>query len=229
MATYTGIGAAFGSFFGSNDLDDAYGKALMELAKFREQATQSVEGFRSKGQSLYDKAISSLTDPTSTMSPDLQAMRSMLITNMSSGLSPLAKTYMEDANRFLEGRAISTGNLRSGAIGLQRAQLGQRVVNDEFTRALGVLDTLRKGDQMTTDSLLRGSLGYAQNENVALNSLGNAANSIAGAEVGRGMVDYNKSVALGTAIGGLTDKAEEYLKMYFTGGASSLMGGGGGT
>jgi hypothetical protein len=158
------------------------------------------------------------------MAPDLKAMRAMLMTNIQSGLSPLAQLYMEDANRMIEGRAISSGNLRSGAIGLQRAELGRRVVADEFGRALTTLTNLRAGDIQSTNMYLSGALGFAQNENVTLNTLGNAVQSLAGAQIGKGMVEYNKDVALGSAIGGLFDKGEEYAMMYFTGGASKMMG-----
>ncbi len=219
MATYTGIGAAFGSFFGSSDLEDAYAQAIRELEKFRTTADESLQGFRTKGQGLYDKAISNLANPE--MAPDLKALRSMLMTNISSGLSPLAKLYMEDANRYLEGRAISTGNLRSGAVGIQRGELGRRVVADEFGRALTTLNTLRQGDIASTQMYLGGALGYAQNENVALNTLGNAVQNLSGAQIGKGVVDYNKAVALGTAVGGLFDKGEEYAMTYFSGGTNT--------
>ena len=226
MATYTGIGAAFGSYFGGSDLEDRYNEAIEELRQFKAVADVSLQGFRTKGQTTFDRGISELTSPT--MAPDVAALRSMLVTQIGSGLSPFAQIQMEDANRFLENRAISTGNLRSGAIGLQRAELGRRVVADEFGRALQTLDSLQKRDLAASGMFLNTSLNFGQQENQALSTYGSAVTNIAGATIGLGAVQQQRAAALGTAIGGVFDKGEEYAKMYFTGGASSLMGGGSG-
>jgi hypothetical protein len=125
-------------------LEDRFNEAIVELKKFQKTATTSMQGFRAKGQTAFDRGMAELTSPT--MAPDVAALRTMLVTQISSGLSPFAQLQMEDANRFLENRAISTGNLRSGAIGLQRAELGRRVVADEFGRALQTLDLLQRRD-----------------------------------------------------------------------------------
>ncbi|HEV8328449.1 MAG TPA: hypothetical protein VGQ08_13290 [Nitrospiraceae bacterium] len=219
MATYTGIGAAFGSWFGSGDLEDRYNQAIEELKKFNETATTSMKGFRTKGQTAFDRGIAELTSPT--MAPDIAAMRKMLMTNISSGLSPYAQLALEDANRQLEQRAISTGNLRSGAVGLQRAELGRRVVADEFGRALQTVDTFQKRDLAASQMFLNTSVEYGKAENWALTTMGQTTNSIAGALVGIGSVEQQAAVAAGMAFGGLADKAEQYW------GGGGMTGGGG--
>lgn len=226
MATYTGIGAAFGSFFGGSDLEEGFNRAIDELKKFQDVANKSLGGFRAKGQTAFDRGLSELSAPT--LAPDVAALRQMLVTQVSSGLSPFAQLQFEDLNRELENRSSATGNLRSGAVGLQRAELGRRIVADEFGRGLQVLDTLQRRDVAASQMLLNTSLGFGEMENVALRTSGMATEHIAGAMIGRGAVQQQRAVALGEAIGGLADKGEEYAKMYFTGGASSIMGGGGG-
>jgi hypothetical protein len=223
MATYTGIGAAFGSFFGSNDLQDAYEQAIREYERYRQTADESLQGFRTKGNQTYKRFETALTSPE--MSPDLQAMRQMFVRQMQSGLSPYAQTLLGDANRLLENRAISTGNLRSGAVTLQRAQLGERVVNDEFARATAVFDMLRKGDLAGGAILGNIALGYAREENDTLRTLGTAVAGLAGANIGKGVAEYNQAVALGSAVGGLFDKGEEYMKDYFSAGTAQTSAG----
>jgi len=208
MATYTGIGAAFGSWFGSDDLEDRFNQAMAELQKFKETAEVSLQGFRTKGQTAFDRGISELTSPT--MAPDVAALRKMLVTQISSGLSPFAQLQMEDANRFLENRAISTGNLRSGGIGLQRAELGRRVVADEFSRASTILDQLSRRDLAASTIFLQTSLGFGQQENAALQTVGQVTTNKAGAYIGLGSVEQQAAVAAGMFFGGLADKAEEY-------------------
>ena len=229
MASFTGIGSAFGSFFGSSDLEDAYKQAIEEYRLFKAQADKTLEGFRTKGQTTYEKFLTSLTAPE--MAPDIAQLRSMLTSTIAGGLSPLAQLYMEDANRYLENRAISTGNLRSGAVALQRGELGRRVVADEFTRALNTLQTLRQGDVAGATLYGQAALGYGQAENIALGTVGTAVAGLTGAQVGRGLAQYAGDVALGQGIGGVFDMGAtaagaQYgfggldlsgLKNYFTG------------
>jgi hypothetical protein len=221
MATFTGIGAAFGSFFGGGDLEDRMKEAIEELKKFQEKADVSLAGFRKKGTTAFDHGMSELENPT--MAPDVAALRKMLVTQIGTGLSPFAQLQLEDTNRALENRAISTGNLRSGAIGLQRAELGRRVVADEFGRALQTLDAIQTRDLNASNMFLNTALGFGSHENNALATLGGATTNTAQAIIGLGAVQQQRAAALGAAVGGLFDKGEEYAKMYFTGGASSLM------
>lgn len=215
---FGGIGAAFGSYFGGADLEDRFDEAIAELKKFQESANVSLQGFRQKGQTSFDRGISELTNPT--MAPDVAALRKMLVTQIGTGLSPFAQLQMEDANRFLENRAISTGNLRSGAIGLQRAELGRRVVADEFGRAMQTLDSLQKRDLTASSMFLQTSLGFGQNENVALQSVGNAVSNVAGALIGKGVVQQQRAVALGQAIGGSVDAGVKIAAQTYTGGGN---------
>ena len=221
MGAFSGTGAMFGGFFGASDLEDQFNGAIEELKKFQATANQSLKGFRDKGNTAFDRGMSELTSPT--MAPDVAALRSMLVTQISSGLSPFAKLQMEDANRFLENRAITTGNLRSGAIGLQRAELGRRVVADEFGRALQTVDAFQKRDLSAANMFLNTSLGFGQNENYALNTVGNAVSSVAGAMIGKGAVQQQASAMLGGAIGGLVDQGIAAGSTYFTGGVDGLM------
>ena len=215
--SFTGIGAAFGSFFGGADLEDRFNEAIAELRKFQESANVSLEGFRKKGGTAFDRGISELTSPT--MAPDVAALRAMLVTQIGSGLSPFAQLQMQEANKFLENRAISTGNLRSGAIGLQRAELGRRVVADEFGRALETLSTLQNRDINASTMFLNTALGFGQNENAALSTVGNAVSNVAGAIVGKGAVQQQRAAALGAGIGGVGDMAAQAATSYYTGGA----------
>lgn len=221
MASFTGIGTAFGSFFGGSDLEDRFNEAIAELQKFQESANVSLKGFREKGQTAFDRGISELTAPT--MAPDVAALRKMLVTQIGTGLSPFAQLQMEDANRFLENRAISTGNLRSGALNLQRAELGRRVIADEFGRALQTMDSLQKRDITASGMFLNTALGFGQNENYALQTVGNAVSNVAGAIVGKGAVQQQRAAALGGAIGGLGDMGVQAGATYYTGGVDALM------
>lgn len=222
MATFTGIGAAFGSFFGASDLEERFNQAIGVLKDFQATAERSLEGFREKGQLSFDQALRQLTNPE--MAPDVRALRQFLMTEIGTGLSPFAKLQFEDLNRELENRAITTGNLRSGAIGIQRAELGRRIAADEFTRALSVLDTAQRYDMTTSKTFLDASTDFAQMENVALGTVGATVANVAGALTGLGAVEQQAAVALGSAFGGLADKGEEYAKMYFTGGLDKLAG-----
>lgn len=229
MASFTGLGSMFGSWFGASDLEDRYTDAINELKKFQATANQSLAGFRKKGQRAFDQAFKELSDPT--LAPDVKQLRSMLISTISGGLSPYAQLQFEDLNRELEARASATGNLRSGAIGIQRAELGRRVAADEFGRALQTLDVIQRRDLGAASLFGQMALGYAGAENQALTSVGNAISGVAGALVGQGTAQYAKSVALGTAAGMATDKFMEIVGSMYTGGASSLaqgFGGGGG-
>jgi hypothetical protein len=221
MASFTGIGSAFGSFFGASDLEDRFNEAIAELQKFQQTANVSLKGFREKGQTAFDRGISELTSPT--MAPDVAALRKMLVTQIGTGLSPFAQLQMEEANRFLEGRAISTGNLRSGAVGLQRAELGRRVVADEFGRAMQTLESLQKRDLAASGLFLNTALGFGQAENLALHTVGSAVSNVAGAIIGKGAVQQQQAAALGGAIGGLTDLGVQSGATYYTGGVDSLM------
>jgi uncharacterized protein YejL (UPF0352 family) len=214
---FSGIGAAIGGFIGAGDLEDRFNEAIAELQKFKATTDVSLKGFREKGQTAFDRGISELTSPT--MAPDVAALRQMLVTQISSGLSPFAQLQMEDANRFLENRAISTGNLRSGAIGLQRAELGRRVVADEFGRALQTMESLGKRDLTASGMFLNTSLGFGQNENAALQTMGNAVSSLTGAIVGKGAAQQQASAMLGAGIGGMFDVGTA----AFTGGKSSVL------
>jgi hypothetical protein len=220
--SFGGIGAAFGSFFGGSDLEDRFNEAIQELQKFQQTATTSLEGFRKKGQTAFDRGMAELTSPT--MAPDVAALRAMLVTQVSAGLSPFAQLQMEDANRFLENRAITTGNLRSGAIGLQRAELGRRVVADEFGRALQTLGSIQNRDIASAGMFLQTGLGYAGAENTALSSVGTAVSNVAGAIIGKGAVQQQRAAALGYGIGGAFDLGAQGLTSYYTGGTvNSLM------
>lgn len=216
----TGIGAAFGSFFGMSDLEDRFNQALAELQSFKAQADVSLGGFRTKGQTAFDRGMSELTTPT--MAPDVAALRAMLVTQIGSGLSPFAQVAMEDANRFLENRAITTGNLRSGAIGLQRAELGRRVVADEFGRALQTLEAIQKRDITASSMFLNTGIGYGQLENQALASYGNAVSGIAGAYVGQGAAQQQSYANLGAGLGGATETIAQ-TGATLTGGVQALI------
>lgn len=220
-ASFSGIGSAFGGFFGASDLEDQFDKAIAELQKFRETADVSLQGFRTKGQTAFDRGMSELTSPT--MAPDVAALRQMLVTNISSGLSPFAQLQMQDANRFLENRAITTGNLRSGAVGLQRAELGRRVVADEFGRALQTLDSMQRRDLTASSMFLNTALGFGEQENKSLFTLGEATSAVAGAVIGKGVVQQQASAMLGAGIGGIADMGTSAAGKYFTGGTSDLM------
>lgn len=214
--SFTGIGSSIGAFFGMSDLEDRFNQALVELQSFKTQADTSLSGFRAKGQAAFDKGMGELSAPT--LAPDLAQLREAFMTQTATGLSPYAQLMMQDANRYLENRAISTGNLRSGAVGLQRAELGRRVVADEFVRSLQTFDTMRKGDLTAADMFLRTALGYGVNENYALASYGHAVGDIAGAYVGLGSAQQQSYASLGAGIGGGIDMALSAASPYtFTG------------
>jgi len=221
MGTLTGLGSMFGGFFGASDLEDRFDEAIAQLKEFQRTAGKSMKGFQEKQGQAFTKGMNELANPT--MAGDVADLRKMLVTTMQSGLSPFAKLYMEDANKFLEGRAITTGNLRSGSIERQRAELGRRVVADEFGRALGAFDALRKGDQTSANMFLDTALGFGQLEVGALREVGNATSGVAGALVGKGMVQQQKSQMLGAGIGGLLDFGIGAASTAFTGGANSLL------
>lgn len=221
MGMFSGIGAAFGGFFGSGDLEDRFDEAIAELRKFQETANVSLAGFRGKGTTAFDRGMSELTSPT--MAPDVAALRQMLVTQISSGLSPFAQLQMQEANKFLENRAITTGNLRSGAVGLQRAELGRRVVADEFGRALQTMESIQKRDLTASNMFLNTALGFGQLENQALSTVGGAVGSVASGLVGKGAVQQQKAAMLGSAIGGLTDFGLSAVSAGYTGGVDALM------
>lgn len=230
MTSFTGLGSMFGSWFGASDLEDRYTDAINELKKFQATAEKSLAGFRKKGTQAYDQMFKELSDPT--LAPDVKQLRASLISTISGGLSPYAKLQFDDLNRELEARASATGNLRSGAVGIQRAELGRRIAADEFGRALQVMDSLQKRDLAASSLFGQVALGYAGAENQALNSVGNAISGVAGALIGQGTAQYAKSTALGTAAGMATDKFMEMVGSFYTGGLSNLMsgfGGGGGS
>jgi hypothetical protein len=195
--------------------------AIAGLQKFREISDVSLKGCRTKGQTAFDRGMSELTNPT--MAPDVAALRKMMVTQISTGLSPFAQLQMADANRFLENRAISTGNLRSGAIGLQRAELGRRVVADEFGRAMTALESLQRRDMAASSMYLQTALGFGENENKALNTLGTATVNVAEGMVGLGLVQQQRSAALGAGIGGSFDMDMSGLSSFTGGSGNSLM------
>lgn len=223
MASFTGLGAMFGSWFGASDLEDRYTDAINELKKFTKTANQSLSGFRKKGQQAFDQAFKELSDPT--LAPDVKQLRESLISTISGGLSPYAQLQFADLNRELEARATATGNLRSGAIGIQRAELGRRVAADEFGRALQTLDTIQRRDVAAASMFGNMAIGYAGAENQALASVGNSISQTAGALIGQGGAQYAKSVALGSAAGQSADLLAEYAAKFYTGGVSGLMQG----
>jgi hypothetical protein len=98
------------------------------------------------------------------------------------------------------------------------------VVADEFGRALQTLDSFQRRDLAASSMFLNTALGFGGEENKALGILGAATTDTAEGIIGLGAVQQQRTAALGAAIGGLADKGEEYAKMYFTGGASSIMG-----
>lgn len=225
MATFSGIGSAFGSFFGASDLEERFNQAIEVLKQFQQTAETSLQGFREKGQLSFDQALRQLTNPE--MAPDVRALRTFLTTEIASGLSPFAKLQFEDLNKQLESRAITTGNLRSGAIGIQRAELGRRIAADEFTRALNVLDTAQKFDAGTAATFLQGAVNFAGAENMALGTVGRTVENVAGALTGLGAVEQQASTALGAGIGGLADYGVSSIKSFgggsFTGGLNKLI------
>ena len=222
MGNFTGLGGMFGSFFGASDLEDRYTDAINQLKKFQYQAKTSLGGFREKGQRAFDQAFTELSDPT--MAADVKQLRSMLISTINGGLSPYAQLQYADLNRLLENSASATGNLRSGAIGIQRAELGRRIAADEFGRALGVLNSLRQQDLGQAQMFGQMALGYAGAENQALNAYGNATSGIAGALVGQGMAQFAKDQALGTAAGMSFETAMQTIGAGYGGGMGGIMG-----
>lgn len=226
MASFTGLGAMFGSWFGASDLEDRYTDAINELKQFTKTANLSLKGFREKGQQSFDQAFKELSDPT--LAPDVKQLRASLISTISGGLSPYAQLQFEDLNRELEARATATGNLRSGAIGTQRAELGRRIASDEFGRALQTLNTIQTRDVAAANMFGNMALGYAGAENQALTTVGNSISQTAGALIGQGGAQYAKSVALGSAAGQAADLMAEYAAKFYTGGLSGIAQGFGG-
>jgi hypothetical protein len=226
MISFAGLGGMFGSWFGASDLEDRYTDAINELKKFQKTSEQSLKGFRQKGGKAFDQMFAELSNPT--LAPDVKQLRQSLVSTISGGLSPYAQLLFEDLNRDLEGRSIATGNLRSGAIGTQRAELGRRIAADEFGRALQVMDSLQKRDLAAAGMFGNVALGYAGAENQALTSVGNAISGVASAIIGKGTAQYAKDVALGTASGMATDTFMELAGNFYTGGASGVMKGFGG-
>lgn len=224
MASFTGLGAMFGSWFGASDLEDRYTDAINQLKQFQATANSSVVGFKQKGTQAFNQAFTELSNPT--MAPDVKQLRQSLISTISGGLSPYAQLQYSDLNKLLENSAVSTGNLRSGAIGIQRAQLGQRIAADEFSRALQTLDTIQKQDLGQAQLFGNMAVGYAGAENQALSTMGQAVSGVANAMVGQGGAQYAKDVALGSASGASADMFMQMVgNMYTGGGMSGLMKG----
>lgn len=221
MGMFSQLGGMFGAYMGASDLEDRYTDAINELKKFQRTAETSINRFRTMGDKSFNQAFKQLSDPT--MAPDVKQLRQMLISTINGGLSPYAQLQFEDLNRQLEARASATGNLRSGAIGIQRAELGRRIASDEFGRALQVLDSISKQDLGQAQLFGQMALGYAGQENQALNSVGNAISGVAGALVGKGMAQYAKDAALGQAAGASTDAAVSIFGGAFTGGAAGAL------
>ena len=218
--SFSNIGGLIGSFIGSNDLEDQFDAAIAELQKFRQSSEEARGRFQAKGDTAFNRGLKELTSPT--LAPDVAALRAMLVTNITSGLSPFAQLQFEDLNRLLEERQVATGNLRSGSIGTQRAELGRRIAADEFGRALETLETLQTRDLTASQMFLNTALGYGNLENQSLATQGATVGSIAKAMVGKGVVQQQAAVAIGAAAGGLFEQASEMVAAYYTGGASGL-------
>jgi hypothetical protein len=221
--SFLGLGGMFGSYFGASDLEDRYTDAINELKQFQATANTSLEGFRQKGKRSFDQAFKELSDPT--LSPDVKQLRQMLMSTISGGLSPYAQLQFSDLNRELEARSSATGNLRSGAIGIQRAELGRRIAADEFGRALTVLDSISKQNLGQAQMFGQMALGYAGAENQALSTAGETAAGIAGATIGKGMAQYAKDVALGSAAGMSFDTGMQFAATGYTSGLSGIVQG----
>lgn len=225
MMSFSGLGGLFGSYIGGIEMKNRFKEAIGELRRVQQRAQETQDNFKAKGNEAYANSIKQLTNPM--MSADVRQIREFLTTNVTSGLSPFAKLQFDDLNRELEGRAAATGNLRSGAVGIQRAELGRRIASDEFSRALDTIKTFQAYDVGTSGMFMQQGLGYAQAENQALGIASNNASNVAQGLMGLGAVARAQGQTLGTAVGALSEYAVAAMTAG-AGGAGGLAAGGGG-
>ena len=229
LGLFSGLGSAIGGLFGgSGGFDEVIGflrgeilpEVQTSLTGFREagvEARQAGIETREIAGGLRERGLAAFEAPP--QAPDIAAARQRLLGITEGGISPFAQLQFEDLNKLLTEAAVSTGNLRSGAVQIGRAELGRRIAADEFGRALTAFDAIRRGDIGTAQSILNLSLGlsnvslglsslepqFGQLEVGALDALLGTGRQISGALLGRGALDIARAQALGGAIGAGVD------------------------
>ena len=141
MGIFSGIGGNLAAAFSGASFEDS----MNTFREFIRQSGISLEGFREKGQSIFDVAFPR-AEAGPTFRPDVEILRTQLLSTTAEGLSPSVLRSFKQSQRLLNENLVGTGNLRSSAAGILGAELGEAAIAQQGLLDINVLQLLGEMD-----------------------------------------------------------------------------------
>lgn len=225
-----GFGSAVAGVFASKSQAKSFKKMVKIMEEVKDRSFETQDKALARSDELFDLGLDSFQDTEDFGQSFLEPARDKLLSLLSDsgGLSQAEEISLEDSLGILQGSLSETGNARSGAGLLLRAELGKRAIADSVERqaslaslvgnvGLGVLQTNPGTD------LLNLSSNFFQLGNQALGTSLQAAQGQASA-VGRVGAAKGQSIL---SVGRAADELAGAGAIFATGGLSGLAEAGG--